>query len=99
MNAANHPHPGVTLRDEVIAPLGISVSDAAKKLGMSRAAFSRVVNGKAGISADLAIRLETAGISTARFWIALQAEYDLAKAKEHKQPKVERLMSASISSV
>lgn len=56
---------------------------------MNRTAFSRVINAKAGISPDLAIRLETAGISSARFWIALQAEYDLEKAK---QPKVARLM-------
>ena len=92
MNILNHPHPGVILREDVIVPLGLTVSDAAEKLGMSRTAFSRVINGKAGISPDLAIRLETAGISSARFWIALQAEYDLEKAKQHKRPKVARLM-------
>lgn len=92
MNKLNHPHPGTTLRDQVVEPLGLSVSDAAEKLGMSRTAFSRVLNGKAGISADLAIRLEMAGISTARFWVALQSAYDLEQAKQHKQPKVERLM-------
>lgn len=92
MNALNHPHPGLILREDVIVPLGLTASDAAEKLGMSRTAFSRVINGKAGISPDLAIRLETAGISSARFWIALQAEYDLEKAKQHKQPKVARLM-------
>lgn len=92
MNILNHPHPGVILREDVIVPLGLTVSDAAEKLGMSRTAFSRVINGKAGISPDLAIRLETAGISSARFWIALQAEYDLEKAKQRKQPTVARLM-------
>ncbi|AEC18772.1 virulence-associated protein, putative [Pusillimonas sp. T7-7] len=92
MSKLNHPHPGTTIRDQVIEPLGLSVSDAAERLGMSRTAFSRVLNGKAAISADLAIRLEMAGISTARFWVALQSEYDLEQAKQHKQPKVERLM-------
>ena len=95
MNVPNHPHPGLILREDVIVPLSLTVSDAAEKLGMSRTAFSRVINAKAGISPDLAIRLETAGISSARFWIALQAEYDLEKAKQHKQPKVARLMVKS----
>jgi addiction module HigA family antidote len=92
MSTLHHPHPGHTLRDQVIAPLGFSVSEAAQKLGMSRTALSRVINGKAGISADLAIRLEMAGISTARFWTALQTEYDLAQARLHKQPPIARLM-------
>lgn len=92
MDVINHPHPGITLREDVIVPLGLTVSDAAEKLGVSRDALSRVVNGRAGISAELAIRLEAAGISSARFWIALQAEYDLEKAKRHTHPKVERLM-------
>lgn len=92
MNTLNHPHPGSTIRDQVIEPLRLSVSEAAQKLGMSRTALSRVINGKAGISADLAIRLEMAGISTARFWAALQTEYDLAQARQHTQPHVDRLM-------
>jgi len=92
MSRLNHHHPGSTLRDQVIEPLQLSVSEAAQKLGMSRTALSRVLNGKAGISPDLAIRLEMAGISTARFWSALQTEYDLAQARQHKQPHVDRLM-------
>lgn len=92
MSKLNHPHPGTTIRDQVVEPLGLSVSEAAAKLGMSRTAFSRVLNGKAAISADLAIRLEMAGISTARFWVALQSEHDLEQAKQHKQPKIARLM-------
>lgn len=75
MNVLNHPHPGETLRDQVIEPLHMTVSEAAQKLGMSRPALSRVLNGKAGISPDLAIRLEMAGISTARFWTSLQAQH------------------------
>lgn len=92
MDKLNHQHPGCMLRDQVIEPLGLTVSEAAVKLGMSRTALSRVMNGRAGISPDLAIRLEMAGISTARFWTALQAEYDLAQARQHKQPSIVRLM-------
>jgi antitoxin HigA-1 len=66
----NPPHPGETLLEDVLAPLGLGVTQAAQKLGMSRVALSRVVNGRAGISADPAIRLETAGVSNARFWLA-----------------------------
>ncbi|TEA78221.1 HigA family addiction module antitoxin [Allopusillimonas ginsengisoli] len=92
MNTLSHPHPGSTIRDQVIEPLRLTVSEAAQKLGMSRTALSRVINGRAGISPDLAIRLEMAGISTARFWTALQTEYDLAQARQRKQPHVDRLM-------
>lgn len=81
MNKLNHPHPGTTLRDLVIEPLDLSVSEAAKQFSMSPDYFSLVLNGKAGISPDLAIRLEMAGISTARLWVELQSEYDLEQAK------------------
>ena len=85
------PHPGLMLRSDVLEPLGLGVTQAAQKLGMSRVALSRVVNGRAGISPELAIRLEQAGVSTARFWINLQANYDLAQARTKKLPQVERL--------
>ncbi|KPF74920.1 MAG: HigA family addiction module antidote protein [Blastomonas sp.] len=89
------PHPGTMLRDDVIVPLGLGVTETARKLGMSRVALSRVINGRAAISPDLAIRLERAGVSTARFWIGLQANYDLAMALEHSQPTVEPLQTAA----
>jgi addiction module HigA family antidote len=63
--AKNHPHPGVLLREDVPVPLGIEVTDAAQRLGMWRTTLSRVINGRAGISPDLALRLEQAGVSTA----------------------------------
>lgn len=85
------PHPGALLKEDVIAPLGLSVTEAAERLGMSRVAFSRVLNGRAAISADLAIRLEMAGASSARFWMSLQSAYDLAVARMHEQPSVRRL--------
>lgn len=90
----NPVHPGELLRETVMEPLGLDVTEAARRLGMSRVALSRVLNGRAGISPDLAIRLERAGASTARFWITLQANYDLARAMEHDQPPVEKLQAA-----
>ncbi|MEP7455824.1 HigA family addiction module antitoxin [Phyllobacterium sp. SB3] len=91
----NHPHPGELLREDVLLPLGIEVTDAAQRLGISRTTLSRVINGHAGISPDLAIRLEQAGVSTARFWMNLQTNYELAKAHEKVQPVVKRLQSAA----
>lgn len=90
----NHPHPGELLREDVLLPLGIEVTDAAQRLGMSRTTLSRVINGRAGISPDLAIRLERAGVRTARFWMALQTNYELAQAQQRKQPPVRRLQVA-----
>jgi addiction module HigA family antidote len=87
----DHPHPGELLREDVIKPLGLAVTDAAERLGMSRIALSRVLNGRAGISPDLAIRLERAGISTARFWMSLQANYQLSRAMAREQPPIKQL--------
>jgi addiction module HigA family antidote len=90
----NHPHPGELLREDVLKPLGIGVTDAAERLGMSRVALSRILNGRAAISPDVAIRLERAGVSTARFWMTLQANYDLSQAAARKQPPVKPLQAA-----
>jgi addiction module HigA family antidote len=87
----NHPHPGELLREDVLAPLGIEVTEAAQRLGISRTTLSRVVNGHAGISPDLAIRLERAGVSSARFWMNLQSNYELSKARERELPTVQPL--------
>jgi len=91
----NPPHPGEVLREDVIAPLGLSVTDAADRLAMSRVALSRVLNGKAGISPDLAVRLEQAGAGTAQAWVAMQANYDLWQALQHEQPPVRPLASVA----
>jgi addiction module HigA family antidote len=84
----SHPHPGELLREDVLIPLGIEVTEAARRLGMSRTSLSRVLNGHAGISPDLAVRLERAGVSTARFWMTLQANYELSLAEQREQPAV-----------
>ena len=78
MQALNHLHPGTLMRDEVLVPLGLSIPEAAKRFGVSEAALSPVLNGQATIAAELAEGLERAGVSTARFWMALQTEYDQA---------------------
>ena len=87
----NPPHPGIFLNETVIKPLEIGVTETAQRLGMSRTALSRVLNGKAGISPDLAVRLESAGQSSARFWVNLQANYDLWLATNREQPDIEKL--------
>ncbi len=88
------PHPGKLLKLEVVDTLGFGVTDAAKKLGISRVALSRVLNGHAGISPDLALRLEQAGLSTARAWMAMQSNYELAKIRLSGLPKVGSLLAA-----
>jgi antitoxin HigA-1 len=88
------PHPGTMLKHDVFDPLELSVSDAARKLGISRVSLSRVLNGHAGISPELALRLEQAGVSTARFWLGLQSNYQLANARKNGLPTVERLQAA-----
>jgi len=84
----DHPHPGELLREDVLVPLSLTVTEAATRLGMSRVSLSRVLNGSTGISPDLAIRLEKAGISTARFWMNLQGNYELARAAKRPQPPI-----------
>ncbi|MBB3947919.1 addiction module HigA family antidote [Rhizobium skierniewicense] len=72
-------HPGELLREDVVGALELSVTEVAGRLGMSsRVSLSRVLNSRARISPDLALGLERAGVSTAKAWIAMQANYDLA---------------------
>lgn len=89
------PHPGEILRENDIAPLGRSVTEAADRLAMSRGALSRVLNCKAGNSPDHLVRLEQAGASTAQAWIAMQANYDLWQALQHEQLPVRPLASVA----
>jgi len=85
------PHPGRSIKQNCLEPLDLSVTEAAKVLGVARHTLSRVLNGHAAISPEMAIRLEKAGWSNAEFWLRLQAAYDLAQArKEDDRIKVER---------
>ena len=90
----NPPHPGETLREDVLPALGLTVTDAATQLGVTRAALSRVLNGRAAISPAMALRLEGwLGVENggrADVWIAQQANYDLWLARKAGSPKVKR---------
>ncbi len=76
------PHPGLSVRLDCLEPVGLSVTEAARALGVTRQALNNVVNGKAGISPDMAIRLDKAFGGTAEAWLALQTAYDLAGARK-----------------
>jgi len=97
----NPPHPGETLREDILPALGLTVTEAAAQLGVTRAALSRVLNGRAAISPEMALRLEGwLGVENggrADVWIAQQAAYDLWKARETGAPKVERAPVARIA--
>lgn len=92
----NPPHPGLSVRLDCLEPLGLSVTEAARKLGVSRKQLSDVVNGHAGISPEMAIRLDKAFGGGADTWVRLQAGYDLAQAmKLAGRIKVGRLTRAA----
>jgi addiction module HigA family antidote len=88
----NPPHPGRIVRQECIEPLGLTVTDGAKALGVSRNALSELLNERRGISAEMAIRLSKAFGSAPETWAALQLDYDMAQAMKHAdQIKVRRV--------
>jgi len=96
MPMKNPPHPGHSIKDACLDPLGLSVTAGAKILGVARHTLSRVINGQAGISAEMAIRLEKAGWSTADHWLRLQVAYDLSQARQHAgEIKVSRYATRS----
>jgi addiction module HigA family antidote len=90
----NPPHPGEILKDTVIAS-GVSVSDFARRLGVTRVALSRVVNGRAAVSADMALRLAAALGGSTESWLIMQGSYDLWHAAKKRRPKVEPLKLAA----
>ncbi len=88
----NPPHPGEILRELCLEPLGLSVTDAAKALGVSRKTLSSVLNGRAGISPEMAVRLSIAFDTSAESWLNQQVQYDLWQAeKRRKSLRVARL--------
>ncbi len=92
MQMHNPPHPGEILRGLCLEPLGLSVTDAAKALGVSRKTLSAVLNGRAGISPEMAVRLSIAFDTTAESWLNQQIQYDLWLAeKNRKSLRVARL--------
>ncbi len=105
MKMYNPPHPGLTLRDDVLPALGLTVTDAAQQLNVARATLSRVINGRAAISPEMALRIEAwLGVERggeARLWIAEQSAYDMWQAEQrikaaplHVQPAPAERLSA-----
>ena len=78
----NPPHPGAIIKYECLEPLGLTIARAARGLGVSRAALSDLVNGRAGLSVDMALRLAQAFGSPPETWLGLQTAYDLWPARE-----------------
>ena len=96
MAMKNPPHPGLSVRHDCLEPLGLSVTEAAKRLGVSRKQLSDIVNCHAGISPEMAIRLDKAFGGGADTWLRVQAAYDLAKAmKRAHRIKIARLTPAA----
>ena len=95
MKMHDPPHPGEVLRQLCLEPLNLTVTDAARSLGVSRKALSSIVNGRAGISPEMAVRLSMAFDTSAESWLNQQLQYDLWHAeKNRKSLHVERLSAA-----
>ena len=82
MRMKNPPHPGRIVRQECIEPLGLTITEVAQRLGVTRQTLDKLVNGKTGISPEMSIRLSKAFGSSPDLWLGLQMEFDLAKAEK-----------------
>ena len=82
MAMKNPPHPGLSVRHDCIEPLGLTITEAARALGVTRQALNNLVNCKAAISPEMAIRLDKAFGGGADTWLRLQAAYDLAQVEK-----------------
>ena len=95
MKMHNPPHPGEIIKVLCLEPLGLSVTRAAEALGVSRKALSAVLNGRAGISPEMAVRLSRAFGTSAESWLAQQAQYDLFAAERALDDvRIEKLSAA-----
>lgn len=95
MRMHNPPHPGEVLRELCLDPLGLSVTEAAEALGVSRKTLSAILNGRASISPEMAVRLSIAFDTSAESWLNQQMQYDLWIAEQNrKKLKVKRLSAA-----
>jgi addiction module HigA family antidote len=91
----NPPHPGEIIRELCLEPLGLSVTAAAEALGVSRKTLSSIVNGKAGISPEMAVRLSIAFDTSSESWLNEQTQYDLWQAERRRKAlRVKRLSAA-----
>jgi len=95
MRMHNPPHPGEILRELCLNPLGVTVTQAAIALGVSRKTLSAILNGRAGISPEMAIRLSLAFNTTPESWLNQQVQYDLWHAdRNRKKLHVRKLVAA-----
>ena len=95
MNMYNPPHPGEVLNELYIKPVGTSITDAAKALDVSRKTLSSIINGRSGISPEMAIRLSIAFDTSAESWLHQQSQYDLWQAEQHRDElHVQKLVTA-----
>ena len=95
MAMQNPPHPGGIVRRQCLEPLGLTVTRAAEGLGVTRQALSELLNGKTGISTEMAVRLAKAFGSTPETWLGMQQAYDLWQIRDHvDQIKVENFVEA-----
>ena len=93
MTMKKPPHPGLSVRHDCIEPLDLSITEAADILGVTRQTLNNLVNGKSGISPEMAIRLDKAFGGGAGTWLRLQMAYDLAQARKHEgEIKVKRVV-------
>ena len=90
MTMKNQPHPGVVVLQECIEPSGLTITDAAEALGVTRNTLSELVNGKRGISPEMAVRLSKVFGGTEQGWLVQQAQYDLAHVRRDRL-KLKRL--------
>ena len=81
----NPPHPGEVLKELCLEPLGLTVTEAAKGLGVSRKTLSTILNGKAGISPEMAVRLSIAFNTSSESWLNQQSQYDLWQVEQHRK--------------
>lgn len=91
----NPPHPGEVIKEFCLEPLGISVTEAAASLGVSRKTLSSILNGRAGISPEMAIRLSIAFDTSAESWLTQQCQYDLWQAEQNRDALKVRKLSAA----
>ena len=95
MNMHNPPHPGEVIKELCLEPLGLTVTETAEALGVSRKTLSSIINGKAGVSPEMAVRLSIAFNTSSESWLNQQSQYDLWHAEQYRnQLHVKRLSAA-----
>ncbi len=96
MAMKNPPHPGLSVRLDCLEPLNMTVTEGARVLGVTRQALNNLVNGKSGISPEMAIRVSKAFGGTPEVWLGMQMAYDLAQARKHEDQIVVRRVARPV---